>query len=201
MDLQGIVEKAINDLIEEYLDEPDDFFNEHDFHHLFFCKLYPHLKHLIHPEYPTRKRVIKNKENKDEYSNTKHLFEPEIGKGRRRHYDFVIFNKDFYDRYIKELGRFDRLSNREADVNIDIENKYIDYVFEFKYITSGSINVINEVKSDVFKLKEAKEAFNRYLIIFIKKSIISKKGFKQIIEPLEQIRESEKGIEIIITSK
>jgi hypothetical protein len=41
------------------------------------------------------------------------------------------------------------------------------YVFGFKYITSGSINV-NEVKFDIFKLKEAREAFNKYLIIFNK---------------------------------
>lgn len=197
MDLKGIVEKEINDLIEEYLDKPDEFFNEHDFQHLFFCKLYPHLEQLIHPEYPTRKRFIKNKENKEAYIGLEHSFELKTGKGGREHYDLVIFKQDFYDKYGKELNRFAGLANK----NLDIENKYMDYVFEFKYITSSSINVINEVKFDIFKLKEAREAFNKYLLIFIKKSIMDNKDFKQIIETLEQIRESERGVEIIITSK
>ena len=98
------------------------------------------------------------------------------------------------------LDQFDRLSNKNVNTNIDIQDQYIEFAFEFKYITNGSISVIKEIEFDIFKLKEAKEAKNKYLIIFIKK-IFSDKGFNQIIKPLNKLKEEEKGIEILIFSK
>lgn len=200
MNSQAIIELAINELADEFQENPDEFFNEHDFHHLFFCKLYPEFKHLIHPEYPTRKRFIKEKSSDEDYTFGKHCFEPEIKKGVRGHYDFAIFKEGFYNEYKSALDRFDRLSNKNVDTNVDIRHKYIDFAFEFKYITSGSISVIKEVEFDIFKLKNAEEAENKYLIIFIKK-IFSAKGFKQIIGPLTKFKKSEKGLEILIFSK
>ena len=197
---QGIVELKIEDLATEFQENPDEFFNEHDFHHKFYCMLYPEFKNLIHPEYPTRKRFIKEKATEEDYVFGTHCFDPEIKKGVRGHYDFVIFKEKFYNEHKNTLDKFDRLSNKKVDTNIDIKNQYIDFAFEFKYITSGSINVIKEIEFDIFKLKEASEAENRYLIIFIKK-VFSDNGFKQIIEPLNKLKDSEKGLEILIFSK
>lgn len=58
MESLEIVDKAIEDLIEEFKNREDNFFNEHDIHHVFYCKL-SSLGDLVHPEYPTRKRFIR----------------------------------------------------------------------------------------------------------------------------------------------
>lgn len=200
MSNQAIIELALNELADEFQNNPDEFFNEHDFHHKFFCMLYPKFRNLIHPEYPTRKRFIKERAENEKYIFGKHCFDPDIKKGVRGHYDFVIFKEEFYNEHKDALDKFDRLSNKKVDTNIDIEDKYIDFAFEFKYITSGSINVIKEVEFDIFKLNEAAEAENKYLIIFIKK-IFSDKGFQQIIKPLNKFKKEQKDIEILIFSK
>ncbi|MGZ7116490.1 MAG: hypothetical protein ACXVHS_03450 [Methanobacterium sp.] len=200
MKSQAVIELKIEELAHEFLENPDEFFNEHDFHHKFYCMLLPEFKNLVHPEYPTRKRFIKTKAADEKYALGIHCFDPEIKKGVRGHYDFVIFKEDFYNKYEGALEHFDRLSNKDVTTNIDIKDQYIDYAFEFKYITSGSISVINEIEFDIFKLKEAREAENKYLIIFIKK-IFSDKDFRQIIKPLNILQKEEKGIEILIFSK
>ncbi|MGF7118645.1 hypothetical protein [Methanobacterium oryzae] len=200
MSNQAIIELALNELADEFQNNPDEFFNEHDFHHKFFCMLYPKFKNLIHPEYPTRKRFIKERAENEKYIFGKHCFDPDTKKGVRGHYDFVIFKEEFYNEHKDALDKFDRLSNKKVDTNIDIEDMYIDFAFEFKYITSGSINVIKEVEFDIFKLNEAAEAENKYLIIFIKK-IFSDKGFRQIIEPLNKLKKEQKVIEMLIFSR
>jgi hypothetical protein len=204
MDNQAIIELKIQELSDEFYEYPDHFFNEHDFHHKFYCMMYPEFDNLLHPEYPTRMRFIKEKSNNEEYSLGIHCFNHEdenLRKNSRRgHYDFVIFKEKFYNDHIGKLDQFDRLSNKKIHTNIDIKDQYIEFAFEFKYITNGSISVINEIEFDIFKLKEAKEVKNKYLIIFIKK-IFSDKGFNQIIKPLNKLKEEEKGIEILIFSK
>ena len=200
MDNQAIVELKIDELAVEFQENPDEFFNEHDFHHKFYCMMYPEFKNLIHPEYPTSKKFIKEKAASEKYTLDIHCFDPEIKKGVRGHYDFVIFKEEFYNKYESTLEHFDRLSSKDINTNIDIEDKYIDFAFEFKYITNGSISVINEIEFDIFKLREAKEVENKYLIIFIKK-IFSDKGFKQIIKPLNNLKKEEKNVEILIFSK
>ncbi len=195
MSSQGIVELAIEELADEFQENPDEFFNEHDFRHRFFCKLYPEFNNLVHPEYPTRMRFIKEKAPDEEYIRGKQCFEPGAKKGVRSSYDLAIFKEEFYDR--NALNRFGRLSNK--DVDIDIKDKYIDFAFEFKYITSGSVD-IREIEFDIFKLKNAEEAENRYLVIFIRK-IFGDEGFKQIIGQLNKFKAAEKGVEILIFSK
>ena len=199
MNSQKIVEKAIEELKDEFLKDEDEFFNEHDFHHIFFCKLYPQFKHLIHPEYPTRSRFVRDKGDYEKYVSGVHSSEPEKTKtGSRGHYDFVIFNEDFYNEHKDALDRFERLSNKLVDTNLDITHQYIDFAFEFKYVTSGSKSFVDEVNFDIFKLNEAKEVDKKYLIVFMKKKRFSEKGFNQIIGPLETFKESEKGLDIII---
>jgi len=120
-------------------------------------------------------------------------------KSRRGHYDFAILKEEFYNEYIGTLEQFDRLSNKNVNTNIDILHPYIDSVFEFKYITNGSIGVIKEIKFDIFKLLNAYEAKNKYLIIFMKE--LSKKGYEQLIEPLNKFKSEEKQIDIRIYSE
>jgi hypothetical protein len=164
----------------------------------------PEFKNLIHPEYPTRKRFIMDKSDDKEYSFGVHAFNPDDPllrkESRRGHYDFVIFNDKFYNKHNDMLEQFDRLSNNNVDINLDINNQYIDFVFDFMYITDGRISIINVVEFEIFKLNEAKEAKIKYLIIFIKK-IFGDKGFNQIIRPLIKLQAEEKGVEIIIFSK
>lgn len=199
MGSREIIETAIEELKNEFLQNEDEFFNEHDFHHIFFCKLYKKFDHLIHPEYPTRNRFIRDRGVHDNYISGVHSAQPEATrKGVRGHYDFVIFNEDFYETNRDALDRFERLSNKLVDTNLDITDQYIDYAFEFKYVTSGSKSFVEEVEFDIFKLKEANEVNKKYLIVFIKKNRFSEKGFNQIISPLTTFAESEKDLEIII---
>lgn len=53
-----IVDNAISDLIDDFKARKDYFFNEHDIHHVFYCKL-SELRDLMHPEYPTLKCFIR----------------------------------------------------------------------------------------------------------------------------------------------
>ena len=200
MGSQGIVEMAIDDLAEEFQESPGEFFNEHDLQSRFFCRLYPEFKNLIHPEYPTRKRFIKEKTSNGNYISGKDCFEPEAKEGVRDHYALAIFKEEFYNKYKNELDGFGRLSDDDISSNLNIKDPYIDFVFEFKYITSGSISALREIEFEIFKLKEATEVENKYLLIFIKK-IFNIEEFKQIIEPLNEFRKNEKGLEILIFSK
>lgn len=96
MNSSEIVKNAINSLCENFMDSPNNFFNEHDFHHKFFCILYPEFKDILHPEYPTRRRFVKEKGDYEKHIEGVHCFEPyETNKGRRGHYDFVIFKETF----------------------------------------------------------------------------------------------------------
>ena len=199
MNYKPIIEIKIEELVKEFYENPHEFFNEHDFHHKFFCMLYPELKNLIHPEYPTRHRFIKERTTREDYVFGTHCFDPEEKIGVRGHYDFVIFDEEFYNKYNGTLDQFDRLSNKNVDIVSELKEQYIDFAFEFKYITGGSISVIKEIEFDIFKLKEAKEAKNKYLIIFMRE--LSKKGFKQLIEPLNKFKTEEKDIEIRIYSE
>lgn len=200
MGSHGIVEMAIDDLAEEFQESPDEFFNEHDLQSRFFCRLYLEFKNLIHLEYPTRKRFIKEKTSDKNYISGKHCFEPETNEGVRDHYALAIFKEEFYNNYKNELDGFGRLSDDDISSNLNIRDTYMDFVFEFKYITSGGISAIREIEFKIFKLKEATESRNKYLLIFIKK-IFGIKEFKQIIEQLNEVRANENGLEILIFSK
>lgn len=195
---QAIVELAIEELGDEFQNNPDEFFNEHDFQHRFYCILYPKFKNLIHPQYPTRMRFIKEKTPEEEYAYGTHCFEPIINKGVRGHYDFVIFKEELYNLHKESLDRFVRPSNKDA--KIDFEDQYIDFAFKFKYITGASKSIIRDIEFDLFKLNEAREAQNKYQIIFIKK-IFSDKGFQELIRPLEKLRKEQENVEMLIFSK
>ena len=57
MNIQNIIELKIQELKNEFYKYPDEFFNEHDFHHKFYCMMSPEFNNLLHPEYPTREKI------------------------------------------------------------------------------------------------------------------------------------------------
>jgi hypothetical protein len=185
-----VVNKAIEDLIQEFNKRPDYFFNEHDLHHVFYCKL-TSLGDLIHPEYPTKKRFIRirGKKTDETYEDGVHCFEPDVKKGRRGHYDFVVLNETFYNQNRED---FDKLSNSTVDINKDIDYPYIDIAIEFKYIT-GTFDQ-REIEYDRFKLKKANEVLHKKLIIFTKPR--KGKNYDSMRSYLDYIEGSGKEIQI-----
>ena len=193
MDSLEVVNKTIKELIDDFKSRKDYFFNEHDIHHVFYCKL-SELGDMIHPEYPTLKRFIRirGKKTDETYKNGVHCFEPDIKKGVRGHYDFVVLNNKFYNEY---KDNFDKLSNKTVNINSDIDYPYIDVAIEFKYIT-GTFDP-REIEYDLFKLKQADEVKNKKLIIFTRKRETDK-NYGKMIETLENIKEIEKDLHIEI---
>lgn len=193
MDSVEIVNTAINELIEEFNVRKDYFFNEHDIHHVFYCKL-SKLGDLVHPEYPTLKRFvrIRGKKTDETYEDGVHCFDPTVKQGVRGHYDLVVLNKDFYHEY---QDNFDKLSNKKVNSNADVNYPFIDVAIEFKYIT-GTFDP-REIDYDIFKLKQADEVKHKKLIIFTRKRETDK-NYSKMIESLENLKERENELHVEI---
>jgi hypothetical protein len=176
MNNNKIITDAISKLSDKYKNNENDFFNEKDMHHLFFNIVYSNLKQLIHPEYITNKRFIRKKSKNEDYQKNKHSFEPNIKKGRRGHYDLVVISKDFYE---KNKNDFNKVSNKTIGIN-STEGCYIDIALEFKYFID-KID-LEEIKFDIFKLKEGNEINHKIMIIFIKKGVDFPDNIKRYIE-------------------
>lgn len=188
-----IIDNAITELINEFKTRKDYFFNEHDIHHVFYCKL-SELGDLVHPEYPTLKRFIRirGKNTSEIYEYGVHCFEPHVKKGVRGHYDFIVLNNRFYNEY---KDNFDKLSNKTVNINSDIDYPYIDVAIEFKYIT-GTFDP-REIEYDLFKLKQANEVKTKKLIIFTRKREADK-NYGKMIKSLKNIKETEKDLDVEI---
>ena len=200
MNSEEIVQKAIGELKEDFRNNRDCFFNEHDLHHVFFCKL-SRLGNLVRPEYPTRRRFFADKEDSKEYINGKHSFPPrgeDVPKSSRRgHYDFAILDEDFYLEFKGLSERFERLSSKNVDTNLDQEGrKYVDIAIEFKYITGQCQR--DNIEFSIFKLKEAEEVRKKIFLVFIRKRGISNERYEKIINFLRKMKEKSKEIEMDI---
>jgi len=149
-------EKVIDNLIQNYQEHPDNYFAECDFQY----ELYVLLKSskefnlsfstnsgksvgIIHPEYPSVKRV-KLKGN----------------KGGRVWFDLAILNPDF----IKGNSYQTVWARNEKDAELWGENLLA--VFEFKFFPKKFKNQINSVKEDCLKLSLCPEIKNRYVLVF-----------------------------------
>lgn len=211
---EEIVQNAIKELKEDFKNNRDRFFNEHALHHVFYCKL-SELGELVHPEYPTRKRFKKDIGDYHEYISGKHSFHPsgeniprKRGKGPSRgHYDFAILNKEFYDEFkdlsnskVKEENKFERLSSKDVDTNLDQEGrKYLDIVIEFKYVVrSFKQEDYVDYAYDIFKLTEAEEANKKIFLVFLRKRHISNKRYNEVLDWLNKREKEENGIQIEI---
>lgn len=197
---EQIVQNAIGGLKEDFRNNRNCFFNEHDLHHVFFCKL-SQLRNLVRPEYPTRRRFFTDKEDSNEYIRGKHSFPPRgenvPKRSRRGHYDFAILDEDFYSEFKGLSDRFERLSSKNVDTNLDQEGrKYVDIAIEFKYIT-GQCQREN-IEFCIFKLKEAEEVRKKIFLVFIRKEGISPERYEKIINFLNKMKEESKEIEMDI---
>ena len=172
--------------IETKLDNIRDFRNK-----IAHSKLDDESKLLLHPEYPTRKRFIREKSKNEEYTMEKHSFPLDKKLGKRGHYDFVVLNNEFYKKYRNNL---DKLSNKTVMVNKDVDYKYIDIAIEFKFITKNLD--VDEIKFDLFKLNQAEEVEAKLFIIFINCTSHSIETpmnyFSDKITPLHGVKEHNK---------
>jgi len=195
-----MVQNAIIELKEEFRNNKDCFFNEHDLHHVFYCKL-SHLGNLVRPEYPTRRRFFADKIDREEYARGKHSFPPRgenvPGTSRRGHYDFAILSEDFYNEFKGLSDRFERLSSKNVDTNLDQEGrKYVDIAIEFKYITGPCQR--KTIEFDLFKLGEAEEVRKKIFLVFIRKRGMSPERYEKTINFLNKKKEESKGIQMDI---
>lgn len=208
------VQNAIKELKIDFKNNRDRFFNEHSLHHVFFCKL-SELGDLVHPEYPTRRRFIKDKGTFPTYISGKHSFPPvgeniPLKRGRgpgRGHYDFAVLNKEFYDEFkefgngkVREENRFERLSSKHVNTNNDQKGrKYLDVIIEFKYVVeSFSKKDFVDYDFDIFKLKEAEEARKKIFLVFLRKRNIGDKRYDEVVNWLEKRKKEEDEIQIEI---
>jgi hypothetical protein len=146
-------------------------------------------------EYPTRKRFFADKEDSDEYISGKHSFPPRgenVPKSSRRgHYDFAILDEEFYSEFKGLSDRFERLSSKNVDTNLDQEGrKYVDVAVEFKYIT-GQCKREN-IEFCIFKLKEAEEARKKIFLVFIRKEGMKPERYQKLINFLNRMKEESK---------
>jgi hypothetical protein len=195
LNLEEIVQNDIGELKEDFRKNKNCFFNEHDLHHVFFCKL-SQLGNVVRPEYPTRRRFFTDKEDSLEYINGKHSFPPRgenvPKRSRRGHYDFAILSEDFYSEFKGLSDRFERLSSKNIDTNLDQEGrKYVDIAIEFKYITGQCQR--DNIEFSIFKLKEAEEVRKKIFLVFIRKEGISPERYEKIINFLNRMKEESKG--------
>jgi len=98
---------------------------------------------LIHPEYPSVKRI-----------------KTERGKGYRVWFDLAILNSEF----IKENNYQTVLARDEKDAKLWGENLLA--VFEFKFFPKKRKNDISSVREDCLKLSLCPEIKNRYVLVF-----------------------------------
>ena len=160
-----LIEDTIKTVINQFHRKPYNFFNEHEFHqycyHVFYSKKQfskqfktkdEKKTNLLHPEYPTLARFSRERIELDP-------------KGSRARYDISILNPSF----IQE-NDFDKIQNRDIHLFSEDELKdpsdHIIAAIEFKFINKHSKNYIHELKYDNFKLKNAREAKLKYMLVF-----------------------------------
>ncbi|MBA3046704.1 MAG: hypothetical protein FP824_10915 [Euryarchaeota archaeon] len=157
---QQQIEETIDTITNQFHRKPYNFFNEHEFHqycyHVFYRKkdfsnqyttLDGKKTNILKPEYPSIARFSRKRIEIDPI-------------GDRAHYDMAILSPEFIQN-----------SNYNTVVNKDIRHSSgkpgdIIAALEFKYITKHSKDFFHEIKYDVFKLSQAKEAQLKYSLIF-----------------------------------
>ena len=167
IDIEKSLDSCISSLGHKFLKWPNNFFTESDAHSFLYYYIFrsgpKDLKLfyptndgsktvLIHREYPTSFRFIKESMELDD-------------KGGRGHYDLVVLNPDFVSNHsIKQVMAKDF---KECCVN---ERHHLLAAAEFKLITAPiSINMKSEIERDFEKLNWALEKGQTkyaYMILF-----------------------------------
>jgi hypothetical protein len=161
---EELIISSIRTIINQFRRKPDNFFNEHDFHHYFYHVFYRKREFskqyitwngkktiVLHPEYPTLKRFRRKP--------TPQLDEE---KGKRARYDMAILKPEFI-----QTNYLETIRCRDITKTNSIKNKKnLFAVIEFKYIIRHSRSCIKEIQFDSFKLQHANEAEHKYLLVF-----------------------------------
>jgi len=164
-EIEGIVKKGIKKIINKFRENPLYFFTESDLHSCFYSSIYSGKLEvvrnnkricLIHREYPTNFRYYKKEMVQDDYRDPYPLADK---KGYRGHYDMVVINPEFAEKYYDNISDIKHIINKdvgflEQRVNDDIKSvkKELIYAIEFKYVINNSKQFIDEVKADNKKL-------------------------------------------------
>ena len=157
---QQQIEETIKTITNQFHRKPHNFFNEHEFHqycyHVFyskkeFSKQYTTLDgkktNILKPEYPSIARFSRKRIEIDPV-------------GVRGHYDMAILNPEFI-----QNNNYRTITNKNIQYSSGNPSDLIA-ALEFKYITTHSKNFHHEIKYDLFKLGQAKEARLKYSLIF-----------------------------------
>jgi len=163
IDYKLLIYDSIKTIINQFHRKPDIFLNEHDFHHYCyhafyrqkeFSKLYKtsdgRRTNILHPEYPTLQRFSRK--------------EPRVNpKGARARYDIAILNPDFI-----ENNEFEKVRCRDISKfkPIDYRTKNLVAAMEFKFIIQHGKQFKHEILYDHLKLKSAKEADLKCMLVF-----------------------------------
>jgi hypothetical protein len=164
---EELIISSIRTIINQFHRKPDNFFNEHDFHHYFYHVFYRKKEfskqyqtadkkevkktNILHPEYPTLKRFRRKPTPRLDEEN-----------GKRARYDMAILKPGFI-----QSNYLDTIRCRDIKKTNSIKNKKnLFATIEFKYIICHSRSCIKEIQFDNIKLKHADEAENKYLLIF-----------------------------------
>jgi len=164
-EIEEIVKKGIKKTINKFRENPLYFFTESDLHSYFYYSIYSTNLEvarnnkricLIHREYPTNFRYHKRDLVENDYLEPYPL---DAKIGARGHYDMVIINPVFANKYSDNINGIKHIINKDVSlleerVNKDIESvkKELVYAIEFKYVINSSKKFINEVKGDNKKL-------------------------------------------------
>lgn len=164
-EIEEIVKKGIKKTINKFRENPFYFFTESDLHSYFYYSIYSSKLEvdrnniricLIHREYPTNFRYYKKDLVQDEFCHPYPLAEK---KGARGHYDMVIINPEFAQKYSDNINGIKHIINKDVSLLEQLEKKDIEsfrnqlvYAIEFKYVINNSKKFIDEVKADNKKL-------------------------------------------------
>jgi len=161
---QSLINDTIKTIVNQFQRKPNNFLNEHDFHHYCYHAFYRKKEfskqyvtgdgfrtNVLHPEYPTLKR----------FKRKTIALDP---KGTRARYDMAILNPEFI-----EANKFKKVQCRDIglfDIHKEYRSKNLMAALEFKFITRYSPKFIYEIQYDHFKLSKAEEVELKYMLIF-----------------------------------
>jgi len=161
---EPLIHSSIKTIINQFHRKPDNFFNEHEFHHYCYHVFYKKKEfskqyktsdgfktNILHPEFPTLQK----------FSRKNIAIDP---RGVRARYDMAILNPEFIENNpLKKVRCRDISLFKDTS---DYKSKNLIAAIEFKYIIEHSPKFIHEIKYDFFKLNSAEEVVLKYMLVF-----------------------------------
>ncbi|MBA3045663.1 MAG: hypothetical protein KKH41_03965 [Candidatus Thermoplasmatota archaeon] len=175
MDESQKIEETIATITNQFHRKPHNFFNEHEFHQYCYYVFYSK------PEFSKQYTTLDGKKTnilKREYPSIARFSRKRIEidpVGDRAHYDMAILNPEFI-----QNNNYHSVTNKDIRHSSGNPSNLIA-ALEFKYITKHSKAFHHEIKYDLFKLSQAREARLKYSLIFCN----TIKGERDYFEGLE----------------